>query len=147
MPELTSVFIGRYALMFSDHDFSDSDDDDDGFDDDDDDEDDNSDEEDEDDDDDEEDEDDDSDEEDEDDKDEDKDEDKGEDKGEKEEDIEDIEDEEDALYDQAVVMKSAKRGENERIDLPKLTSFHVEDGYTLSRAHSILFSGFAATLS
>ena len=90
-------------------------------------------------------------EEDEDDKDEDKDEDKGEDKdedkGEKEEDIEDIEDEEDALYDQAVVMKSAKRGENERIDLPKLTSFHVEDGYTLSRAHSILFSGFAATLS
>ena len=137
MPELNSVFIGRNALMFSDHDFSDSDDDDDGFDDDDDDEDDDSDEEDEDDDSDEEDE------EDEDDKDEDKDE----DKGEKEEDIEDIEDEEDAFNDQAVVMKSAKRGENERIDLPKLTSFHVEDGYTLSRAHSFLFSGFAATLS
>lgn len=142
MPELTSVFIGRNALMFSDHDFSDSDDDDDGFDDDDDDEDDNSDEEDEDDD---------SDEEDEDDKDEDKDEDKGEDKdedkGEKEEDIEDIEDEEDALYDQAVVMKSAKRGENERIDLPKLTSFHVEDGHTFAYAASFLFSGFAMTLS
>lgn len=49
--------------------------------------------------------------------------------------------------DYAFVMKSEKRGENERIDLPKLTSFHVEDGYTLSRAHSFLFSGFAATLS
>ena len=128
MPELTSVFIGRNALMFSDHDFSDSDDDDDGFDDDDDDEDDDSDEEDE---------------EDEDDKDEDKDE----DKGEKEEDIEDIEDEEDAFNDQAVVMKSAKRGENERIDLPKLTLFHVEGGECFAYAASFLFSGFAMTLS
>ena len=128
MPELTSVFIGRNALMFSDHDFSDSDDDDDGFDDDDDDEDDDSDEEDEDDED-------------------DKDEDKDEDKGEKEEDIEDIEDEEDAFNDRAVVMKSAKRGENERIDLPKLTLFHVDDGHTFAYAASFLFSGFAMTLS
>ena len=143
MPELTSVFIGRNALMFSDHDFSDSDDDDDGFDDDDDDEDDDSDEEDEDDDDDEDDGSDEEDEEDEDDKDEDKDE----DKGEKEEDIEDIEDEEDAFNDRAVVMKSAKRGENERIDLPKLTLFHVDDGHTFAYAASFLFSGFAMTLS
>ena len=77
----------------------------------------------------------------------DKDEDKDEDKGEKEEDIEDIEDEEDAFNDRAVVMKSAKRGENERIDLPKLTLFHVDDGHTFAYAASFLFSGFAMTLS
>ena len=62
-------------------------------------------------------------------------------------DDDDGEEEEDASNDETVVIKSRRQGENERIDLPKLTSFHVEDGFTFSRARSILFSGFAAILS
>ena len=67
---------------------------------------------------------------------------------EEEEDKDDNEEEEkDPSNDKPFVMRSERQGENERIDLPKLTSFHVDDGHTFAYAASFLFSGFAMTLS
>lgn len=67
---------------------------------------------------------------------------------EEEEDKDDNEEEEkDPSNDKPFVMRSERQGENERIDLPKLTSFHVEGGFTFLFADSFLFSSFAKTLS
>ena len=120
MPELTSVFIGCDACIFTGHyddDYDDYDSDDDDNDDDDE----------------------------EDDRKEDDKDDESDDDDDKEEEDEE-EEERDASNDHSFVMKSERQGENERIDLPKLTFFHVECGNTFAYADSILFSGFAKTL-
>ena len=72
--------------------------------------------------------------------------DEGFDDDEEEDKEDDNEEEEDPSNDKTFVMRSERQRENERIDLPKLTSFHVEDGHTFLFADSFLFSGFAMTL-
>lgn len=127
MPELTSVFIGCDACEFTGH--CDDDYDDYGSDDDDINDDNGCDDDDNDDDDEEDDR-------------------KENDKDDESDDDEEEEEEEeiDASNDHSFVMKSEKQGENERIDLPKLTSFHVDYGNTFAYADSFLFSGSMMTL-